>query len=821
MPEKINVYPYRREENVTYFYQHPKKRRRGSSGSPGLGMAAGLISPGLLAAAAVGFFLGRAVILGELTPFTAAYAAAAAVVFGRRGLLVILPLGAGLATVDGGYHLAANSVLAAFSFLIVQALPPRYAGRRLVIPVLAGGLTLSIKAVFAAFTGATPYDYINIFFEALLAGVLASACVVSLWAARKIDGVKPLNAEESLCLLVLTAAVIAGTGDLQVWYVTLKGFLSRIAVMLAALAGGAGMGAAAGAVVGIIPGLAYSVTPYLVGAYSFSGVLAGLGRILGKIGIALSFLASNIILSIYFNNFSSMEAVIAETGLACLVFLLIPEGLVSRFTAVIAGEQAAARPDGSLELYKSALKEKLKSYSAIFTELSRVFGETTAVAGHRDDEQGIKQLLSEIAGKVCVGCGLSHVCWEKEYYRTYQNMLDLFSFAEMYGRVTPADLPDELKLRCTRPREMAITGACLYEAFKVDRYWRKRLIAGRSVVGDQLRGVSAVINALAEGFDFTPRDPGGMDSAVKKKLRQMGLPVKTVKVNDCGGRKEISISMKACQGELDCRYMVAPIVSEYMGQLFSATGCVCGGHLSEGICRFMLYQGPQYRVDVGAAVAGKDGNPVSGDMYSFMQMNGGRFAAILSDGMGSGESAARESSSLVALVKRMLEAGLDMETAIKSVNSVLALKNPAESFATLDMSVINLYSGQAEFVKVAAPPTFLVRGGKVRSLEAKSLPVGILSDIDINVIEKRLASRDVIVMLTDGILEAGRGDRDGEDWIVRILEELSGLDPMEMAELLLKLAQTGSGGELRTPDDMTVVVIRLDKEKVVEMQFDQ
>ena len=215
--------------------------------------------------------------------------------------------------------------------------------------------------------------------------------------------------------------------------------------------------------------------------------------------------------------------------------------------------------------------------------------------------------------------------------------------------------------------------------------------------------------------------------------------------------------------------------------------------------------------------AAREGSPVSGDVYDFLQLREGRFAAVVSDGMGSGEAAARESSAVVAVIRRMLEAGLEMEAAIKTVNSVLALKNPGESFATVDMAVINLYSGQAEFLKIAAPPTFLIRGGRVRSLRANTLPVGVLSDIDINVTEKKLTSQDVIVMITDGVLDAYEGNQDREDWITGVLQELNGLNPREMAELLLKLAQTGSGGEIRTPDDMAVVVIRLEKERVVEM----
>ena len=817
MFEKTDVYPFRRGDENPFYTGRPVRKRGGRVLFNPLRLVAGMFSPAILFAGLAGFFLGRAIFLGDLAPFAPAFAAAAATTFGRRGLPVVVMLCIGLATTARGYPLAADMSLVLFSFLFTQAVPPRYSGRRGVMPALVFGLTISVKAAFSAFTGSTPYDYISILFEATLASALTPACLASFQSVGRLDGLRPLNGEETVCLLVLTAGIIAGTGDLQLWYVSVKGFLSRTIILLAALAGGAGLGAAAGAVVGIIPGLSYTVTPYLVGAYSFSGVLAGLGGSLGKPGVALSFLASNIILALYFDNLSGMESVIAETSLACLIFLVIPESLVRKISSSVVREAAQPAADRTRGLMAEAFKDKLREYSSIFRELSRAFGESSVTAEKKDNDEGIRQLLGDISKKVCTGCGMFQVCWEKEYYRTYQSMLDMFTLSEVYDRVKITDIPDEIKLRCTRARELTITATCLYDAFKAGRFWQQKFITGKGIVGEQLKGVSAVIDSLAEEFHFKQYQDSDSDEALKQRLRQLGLPVKEIRLAEAGGKKEISVAMKSCRGDLDCRYRVAPLVSELLGQVFSATGCVCSGSTQEGVCRFRLYQGPQYRVEVAAVGAAREGSPVSGDVYDFLQLREGRFAAVVSDGMGSGEAAARESSAVVAVIRRMLEAGLEMEAAIKTVNSVLALKNPGESFATVDMAVINMYSGQAEFLKIAAPPTFLIRGGRVRSLRANTLPVGVLSDIDINVTEKKLTSQDVIVMITDGVLDAYEGNQDREDWITGVLQELNGLNPREMAELLLKLAQTGSGGEIRTPDDMAVVVIRLEKERVVEM----
>ncbi|MFZ5595711.1 MAG: stage II sporulation protein E [Bacillota bacterium] len=815
MSEKTEVYTYKRIPYNSSYHRRPARKSGGIDlrGLPG--SLAGVLSLEAVFAAVGAFLVGRAVLLGELIPFAGAYAAAVALTFGRRGILPVLFLSAGVATIESGYGLWSYVVLVLLSFMLAQAVPPRYAGRRPVMAALVFCVTICVKAGFSAFAGSTPYDYISIFFEGLFAAALTPACISFFATVRRLNGIMPLRPEEMVSFLVLLAGIIAGTGDLHLWYISAKGFLSRTIILLAAYVGGAGLGAAAGSVVGIIPGLAYTVTPYLVGAYSFSGLLAGLGGMVGKFGVALAFFASNIILLVYFNNFESMESVIAETGLACVVFMLLPEAMARGIASSVAGEAAAAKSDDSGEMLRESFRERLKDFSDIFREMAMGFGENTSIMEKKDNEQALKQIMEEISKKVCTDCGSRATCWEKEYFRTYRNMLDVFALAEVYKRVRVSDLPEELKLRCIRPRDLTVAAVCLYEVLKVDRQWRKKFVSGRSTVGDQLRGMAGVIEGLAGESRFSRDMAGQLDQALKQKLKQLGIPVKGIRTFEKGDRREMLITAKACRGELDCRYKIAPVVSELLGQVYAATGCFCEGNI-EGLCKFRLYQSPCYSVAVGAARAGKDGSGVCGDTFEFFQLSDGKFAAVLSDGMGSGENAAMESGATVALLRRMLEAGIDFETAIKSVNSVQVLKDPEETFATIDMTVIDLYSGQAEFVKIAAPPTYLIRGGRPGFIRAGTLPVGILNDIDISVTEKRLNSGDVIVMVTDGVLESHRGGRDGQDWITGVLDELSGLEPMEMAELLMRLAQTGSGGEISVPDDMAVLVIRLEKEKVIE-----
>ena len=123
---------------------------------------------------------------------------------------------------------------------------------------------------------------------------------------------------------------------------------------------------------------------------------------------------------------------------------------------------------------------------------------------------------------------------------------------------------------------------------------------------------------------------------------------------------------------------------------------------------------PKFFVRSYGAVKSKDGEEYSGDSYSFGKSVGGSYVTILSDGMGSGPDAGRESNATVSLVEQFLEAGLSKETAVDMINSIVALKfDEDEKFSTLDLNVVDLYSGKVDFIKIGAVASFIKRSNSV------------------------------------------------------------------------------------------------------------
>ena len=113
-----------------------------------------------------------------------------------------------------------------------------------------------------------------------------------------------------------------------------------------------------------------------------------------------------------------------------------------------------------------------------------------------------------------------------------------------------------------------------------------------------------------------------------------------------------------------------------------------------------------------AACESRAAGEVSGDCHLICGVGGGRLLALISDGMGSGYPAARESATAARLVGRLLRAGAPLELALKAANALLLDRFGEDMFATADAAVIDLVTGEAAFGKLAAGPTLILRAGR-------------------------------------------------------------------------------------------------------------
>ncbi len=218
-------------------------------------------------------------------------------------------------------------------------------------------------------------------------------------------------------------------------------------------------------------------------------------------------------------------------------------------------------------------------------------------------------------------------------------------------------------------------------------------------------------------------------------------------------------------------------------------------------------QAPLFNLELGLAQKAGWNQQVCGDYYSLLELGVREQVIILSDGMGNGPRAAAESKATIVMLERLLEAGFNKEVVLRSVNSLLQLRTGDETFATVDMALIDLVGGELELLKIGAAPSMIKREKEVFTIGAPSLPLGVISRMEVESYLERLQPNDLLVQVTDGA-----GDPDGDlTWLVSFLRMMENSPPQIVADRILEEAARRSGGRLR--DDLTVAACRLIRQK--------
>ena len=212
----------------------------------------------------------------------------------------------------------------------------------------------------------------------------------------------------------------------------------------------------------------------------------------------------------------------------------------------------------------------------------------------------------------------------------------------------------------------------------------------------------------------------------------------------------------------------------------------------------------KYKLNIGIAKCKKDSSLISVDSFINVKLSDGKYLLGISDGMGSGEKASKKSKKVINTLENLLNTGFEKKTAVDMINSVLIADKEEEVFATLDATIINLIDGSTEFIKVSSCPTYIKKGNNVDMIQSIGLPVGVLEEMDIDLYGKNLSSGDMIVMVSDGIIDANESYNPKEIWITELLRAVKTENPQRLADIILQEAIDSNMGV--TKDDMTVLV---------------
>ena len=267
------------------------------------------------------------------------------------------------------------------------------------------------------------------------------------------------------------------------------------------------------------------------------------------------------------------------------------------------------------------------------------------------------------------------------------------------------------------------------------------------------------------------------------------------------GRRQMFLTMRARSGQCVSVTEVAQMLSGLCECAMTSaedSRCIVNGEYHT----VHFVEDCSYQVMYGAAKLTREEEKVSGDNYICRQEED-RFVMCLSDGMGSGMDACRESEIVVELLEQFLESGFSQETAARMVNSALVLKGREGMFSTVDICALDLYTGICSFLKAGAASTFIKRDHWVEAISSESLAAGLMQQIDFDMASRKLYHGDYLIMMTDGVLDALPTERE-EETMKEIIMDIQEETPREVSRGILERVLGYS--DYRARDDMTVLV---------------
>ncbi len=299
---------------------------------------------------------------------------------------------------------------------------------------------------------------------------------------------------------------------------------------------------------------------------------------------------------------------------------------------------------------------------------------------------------------------------------------------------------------------------------------------------------------------------------MEEKIRRIvvhGLKPEGITVTDAfyierpGERTAIGLSMYAKKGLELSGEQVAGMLSVLLNKRLEVS--IASPYLvKEENSSFVFLEEAAFVVLSGVAKAVKEEETISGDNYSMIESEKGKLTVLLSDGMGSGEKASKDSEWILDLMEKMMETGYSLEGSLKLINNALLSRPDKQNMSTLDICDLDLYRGICTFHKIGAAASFLKRGNSVEQIESPSLPMGIFPIGEPEVIQGKIQDGDYIIMMTDGVLEALSQNR-YEETMRQIIESIKDQNPKEIARNILHFVLHLSKG--RILDDMTVIVL--------------
>ncbi len=535
------------------------------------------------------------------------------------------------------------------------------------------------------------------------------------------------------------------------------------------------------------------ISSFPIGRFFIYALVSVLFSKLGRLPSALSLLGVFFFFcyldGVYFYPAHLLVQAILSATLPALFFILLPTPLIRAMENKLVFYREKHLSRIAINRNRFAVGKQLFEISAVFKDIENTF----SALGSNEAETGAKEYIRAcVIDESCKNCPQLAVCNRKKGLDEIEKLVHVGS---LKGKVSLIDVPKKLADCCINQSNLL---------YAVNRHlidYRKYITetenaaSGRALLARQAQGVSEILRNLALEQSEPLRLNTDKERAFSVALLKAGIVCVEVLIY---GDEQNPVLSLITFGRADVK-KIARIASDLFNCPMMISKRIL---LSQDKYCCILHKIPYFDAAFGVATTRKAGESASGDTHTLIRIDEKTFMVALSDGMGSGEYAKRISESTISLLESFYRAKMPSQTVLSTVNKLLTF-NREETFACVDIAVIDLDEGKADVVKIGSPVGFILSGNTVKVLEGSSLPLGILDALHPDTASYQLQENDVLLFLSDGVTSAFGSTTDLYD----VLKSVPIRNPQELADSLLQKALQSYGGVAK--DDMTALAVRL------------
>ncbi len=636
----------------------------------------------------------------------------------------------------------------------------------------------------------------------ILAAIVAPVSVLLLGGVFTKEE-KVATAWQIAGLLILSTSLVWSFGAWKIWGISIAVF----SCMLLTFHLTRTRGVLVGMIAGTVTGLAVSVE--LSPTFAFAALSAGLLFPISSVLAMSAAFASAVAWALYVSRLGILNGILSALIASTVLFFVwdkllgkatVKEDTATKETTVAVSEQCVSQEDRALSeaaewevrFFAShrnvkRLCESLSSLSTMLSEVARQVRTPSA--------SDLRQICDRAFEDSCASCAQREKCWNECYRTTAAEIGALSSALHTEGQIEMKDAGRELRARCARLPD-------IIEEINHNTVARR----GQILLGDRTEIFAIDYAAIAELLatvmveeEIECQYDAELSSTLQKALEEDAL--NDLRVTVYGTRRHririVSNQSEALSAQSDTILEILRRVCPFAIEDTTTTVD------EDGVIEF-LEQAPLSLLCAQRTLLAEGEEKYCGDTVGSFSSEDGRFFALISDGMGSGQEAALTSGLCGVYLRKMIDAGCPCEMAVRMLNGFLRNRTSGslhECSATIDLLELDLMQGKASFYKNGAAPTYVFRNDGIIKLRSRTVPVGIIRESDTRRIAFDVTAGDTVVMVSDGVTQG----KEECPWLFDLLRsqgENASVD--RIADLVIKYAK-GEGAS----DDLSVFVVKI------------